>query len=123
LSVTIAADVSRCPAERLSSATRHEDSGALVIAGLLPGLDIAAVRAYCEQVVPQHALHQVRMETVLTRGTVTIVERRAPWREDLGPEWSTVGIARLRYTAARDRWTLSGRGRYASWHRYDRIEP
>ena len=63
------------------------------------------------------------METVLARGTVTIGERRAPWREDSGPEWSTAGIARLRHTAARGRWTLFWRNRNARWHRYDRIEP
>jgi hypothetical protein len=124
LSVTVAVNVSRCPADRLSSAAqRHEHSGAPIIASVLPGLDVAAVRAYCEQAVPPHALHQVRMETVLTRGAVTIVERRAPWREDFGPEWSTAGIARLRYTAARDQWTLYWRDRNARWHRYHRIEP
>ena len=90
---------------------------------MLPKLDVAAVRAYCEQRVPPHALHQVRVEAVLTRGAVTIVERRAPWREDYGPEWSTGGIARLRYTAARGEWTLYWRDRNARWHRYDLIDP
>lgn len=42
---------------------------------MLPDLDVAAIRAYCEQVVPSHALHEVRMEAVPTRGAVTIVER------------------------------------------------
>jgi hypothetical protein len=46
-----------------------------IIVGVLPKLDVAAVRAYCEQRVPAHALHQVRVEAVLTRGAVTIVER------------------------------------------------
>jgi len=31
---------------------------------------------------------------------LTIVERRTRWREDLGPEWINVPIARPRYTAA-----------------------
>lgn len=63
------------------------------------------------------------MEAVLTRGAVTIVERRAPWREDYGPDWSTSEIARLRYTAIRREWTLYWRDCNARWHRYDRIEP
>jgi hypothetical protein len=100
-----------------------ETEAGLILDSVLPGLDVAAVRAYCEQVVPPHALHQVRVEAVLTRGAVTIVERRAPWREGYGPEWSTSGVARLRYVVARGEWTLYWRDRNARWHRYDRIEP
>jgi hypothetical protein len=50
-----------------------------------PPLDIAAVVAYCEQRVPPHALYQVRIEAVIDRHAVTLVERRAPWRPSLGP--------------------------------------
>jgi hypothetical protein len=106
-----------------AAAQRREGSRRLILAGMLPGLDVAAVRAYCEQVVPPHALHQVRVEAVLVRCAVTIVARRAPWREDYGPEWSTPGVARLRYTATRGEWTLYWRDRNARWHRYDRLEP
>jgi Protein of unknown function (DUF3024) len=60
---------------------------------------------------------------VLTRGAVTIVERRAPWREDYGPEWTSRGVARLRYTAKSGVWTLYWSDRNARWHRYDLIEP
>jgi Protein of unknown function (DUF3024) len=95
-------------------AQRREARGPFIIAGVLPGLDVAAVRAYCEQRVPPHVLYQVRVEVVLTRGAVTIVQRRAPWREDYGPEWSTLGT-RLRYTAARGKWTLYWRDRNARW--------
>lgn len=90
---------------------------------MLPAVDVAAVRAYCEQRVPPHALHQVRVEAVLTRGAATVVERRAPWRADYGPEWTATGIARLRYTVARGEWALYWRDRNARWHRYDLIEP
>jgi hypothetical protein len=93
------------------------------IARVLPGLDVAAVRHYCEQRVPPHALHQVRSELVLARGAVTIVERRAPWREDYGPEWTSRGVARLRYTAKSGVWTLYWSDRNGRWHRYDLIEP
>jgi hypothetical protein len=53
-----------------------------------PPLDIAAVIAYCEQRVPPHALYQVRMEAIVDRHAVTLVERRAPWRPEFGPEWT-----------------------------------
>ncbi len=62
---------------------------------MLPGLDVAAIRHYCEQRVPPHALHQVRIEARM----VTVMECRAPWHEEYGPEWTRRGIARFRYTA------------------------
>ncbi|HVA19929.1 MAG TPA: DUF3024 domain-containing protein [Solirubrobacteraceae bacterium] len=72
--------------------------------------------------LPPHALHQVRSELVLTRGAVTIVERRAPWREDYGPEWTSRGVACLRCTIKSGVWTLYWSDRNARWHRYDPIE-
>jgi hypothetical protein len=90
---------------------------------VLPGLDIAAVRHFSEQRVPPHALHQVRLEAQVTRSAVTIVERRAPWRPDYGPQWTSRGIARLRYTKSIGRWTLYLSDRNERWHLYDRIDP
>lgn len=90
---------------------------------MLPGLAVAALRHYCEQRVQPHALHQVRVELRESRGAATIVERRAPWREDYGPEWTTLGIARFRYVAKDELWSLYWRDRNAKWHRYDLIEP
>jgi hypothetical protein len=101
---------------------RTSDAG-VTIALVLPGLDVAAVRHYCEQRVPPHALHQVRVELVTTRGAVTIVERLAPWREEIGPEWTSHGVARLRYRAKSGIWRLYWKDRNARWHRYDPIEP
>ncbi len=36
----------------------------------------------------------------------TIVERRAPWSEDLGPEWSSQPIAQLRFDGDTMSWSL-----------------
>ena len=58
-----------------------------------------------------------------TANTVTIVERRAPWRPDFGPEWTTGPVARLRYVHKYRHWTLLWRDRNERWHRYDRVEP
>ncbi|MFL6110051.1 MAG: hypothetical protein ACJ786_01660 [Catenulispora sp.] len=52
--------------------------------------------------MPEHARHQVRVECQVALRHLTIVERREPWREDLGPEWTSFPIARLRYTATAD---------------------
>ena len=88
-----------------------------------PPLDIAAVIAYCEQRVPPHALYQVRMEAVVDRHVVTLVERRAPWRPEFGPEWTRSPVARLRWSASRREWTLYWRDRNHRWHHYKYTAP
>ncbi len=90
---------------------------------VLPDLDVARVRRWCAVRVPEHARHQVRVECVAAPRHLTIVERRAPWREDLGPDWTTFPIARLRYTAADRSWTLYWRDRNLRFHRYDQLAP
>ena len=54
---------------------------------------------------------------------LTIVERRAPWREGLGPEWTAFPIARLRYTAVDKSWTLYWRDRNLRFRIYERLTP
>jgi hypothetical protein len=72
----------------------------------LPELDVAQAQRWCAVRVPEHARNQVRVECEVAPRHLTIVERRAPWREDFGPEWTSFPIARLRYTAADKTWTL-----------------
>ena len=88
----------------------------------LPDLDVARVRRWCEARVPQRARHQVRVECDVAPGHLTIVERRAPWRED-GSEWTTSPIARLRYSATDGTWTLLNHDRNLRFHAYDLIGP
>jgi len=59
----------------------------------VPELDLARIRRHVDARVPSRAAAQVRMEVVVRGTAVTIVERRPPWRADLGPEWSRVPIA------------------------------
>jgi hypothetical protein len=73
--------------------------------------------------VPEHARHQVRVECQIAPRHLTIVERRAPWREDLGAEWTSVPIARLLYTVAEESWTLHWRDRNLRFHAYDQLAP
>ena len=89
----------------------------------LPELDVARVQRWCAVRVPDHARHQVRVECQVAARHLTIVERRAPWREDLGPEWISFPIARLRYTAANKSWTLYWRDRNLRFHIYDPLPP
>ena len=88
----------------------------------IPELDLARIRRYVEARVPPRARHQVRLEVEVEGVTVSIVERRALWRPDVGPEWSRFAIAGLRYSPTHGAWTLFWRDRNLRWHRYDRID-
>jgi hypothetical protein len=51
------------------------------------------------------------------------VERRVPWPEGDGSEWTTLPIARLRYTMADRSWRLFWRDRNLRFHEYDLLGP
>ncbi|MGE3288888.1 MAG: DUF3024 domain-containing protein [Pseudonocardia sp.] len=89
----------------------------------LPEPDVTHVQRWCAGRVPEHARHQVRVECDVAPGHLTIIERRAPWREDLGPDWTSFPIARLRYTVVDRSWTLCWRDRNLRFHLYDRMAP
>jgi len=89
----------------------------------IPETDIARVKRYCDQRVPEHAKHQVRVEVDVDERSITIVEVRAPWREDFGPEWTRFPIARMRYTEKTKLWTLYWRDRNLQFHVYNRVSP
>jgi hypothetical protein len=91
-------------------------------AGLLE-LDLARVRRWYQQRVPEHARSQVKVECDVTPRHLTIVECRPPWRQDMGAEWTRFPIARLRYTKATRQWSLYWRDRHLRFHLYDRITP
>lgn len=79
----------------------------------LPETDLVRVRRWCEQRIPAHAQHQVRLEHQTHGHTVTIVERRAPWHPDYGPEWTTRPVAQLRHSA--NGWRLYWPDRNTRW--------
>jgi hypothetical protein len=85
----------------------------------LPDLDVARVQRWCTARVPEHARHQVRVECEVAASHLTIVERRAPWRGDLGPEWTSLPIARLRYTGPTRTWALFFRDRNLRFRAYN----
>jgi hypothetical protein len=79
------------------------------------------VGRYCEQRVPPRVRDKIRLEYEIRANSVTIVERRPPWREDLGPEWSRLTVAQLRY--ANNKWAMCWSDRNGSWHFYDLFDP
>ncbi|MGH2512589.1 MAG: DUF3024 domain-containing protein [Candidatus Limnocylindrales bacterium] len=90
---------------------------------VLSDLDLAKIRRYIAVRVPDHMAGQIRLELTVRGKSVTIVERRPPWRADVGPEWSSLAVAEFRFDPTGARWTLHWRDHNARWHRYDWIEP
>lgn len=88
-----------------------------------PEQDVARVQRWCAARVPEQARHQVRVECDVAPRHLAIIERRPPWHADLGPEWTSFPIARLRYTATDQSWTLYWRDRNLRFHIYDRLAP
>jgi hypothetical protein len=64
------------------------------------------VNELCERRVPEFARDQLRLESRVRGDAITIVERRAPWREDFGPEWTEGKVAQLRFHSATRTWEL-----------------
>ncbi len=89
---------------------------------VIPALDLARIARYCESRVPPEHRDQVRVEHDVRGRSVSILECRAPWRPDLGTEWTRTRIAQLRYDTDARRWTLYWADRNARWHRYDLID-
>lgn len=85
----------------------------------LPETDVARVKRWCEQRVPERARHQVRVECDVAQRHLTIIERRVPWRGEDGSEWTRLPIARLRYTKTSRTWSLYWRDRNLCFHAYD----
>jgi hypothetical protein len=90
---------------------------------MLPETDLARIRELCEARVPPEARKHVRVGLEHERQAVNIVERRPPWREDYGPEWSRLPIARLRYVASKRLWTLYYHRHTGRWERYPLLGP
>jgi Protein of unknown function (DUF3024). len=89
----------------------------------LSEIDLAKIRRFAEGRVPPRARHQVRLELDVHGHAVTIVERRAPWSPTIGPEWTSIPIAQLRFNRLTRLWQLYWRGADLRWHRYDGLGP
>jgi hypothetical protein len=88
--------------------------------------DLARIQAWIDEKnesIPEHIREQIRYEIGSTNRTVTILECRPPWRDDLGPEWTRLPVARLRYTQTRKEWSLYWSDRHGRFHEYDLIRP
>jgi hypothetical protein len=89
----------------------------------LPALQVAQVQRWCADRVPEQMRDQVRIECLIGARHLTIVDRRPPWRDDAGAEWSSLPVARLRWTTATRSWTLYWPDRNSNFHRYEWLPP
>lgn len=89
---------------------------------VVPELHLHQVARWCAQRVPEQVRDEIRIEHQPRGKSLTIVERRPPWKPELGPEWTTQRIAQLRYGDDL-RWRLYWADRNGRWHPYDQIKP
>lgn len=82
---------------------------------------VAQVERYCDERVRAEARPEIRIEHTVRGNAITIVERRPPWSELVGPEWSTTKVAQLRYDAGL--WTLYCSDSSDRWWLYDDADP
>jgi Protein of unknown function (DUF3024) len=81
------------------------------------------VKQFCEQHVPRDQRDQLRLECSVRGNSITLLERRPPWSELIGSDWTSMKIAQLRYDAADRSWTLYCADRNERWWPYDFAEP
>ena len=84
---------------------------------------IRQVAAYCESRVPLDQRSEVRLEHSIRGTRITIVERRPPWSSLVGPEWTSMNIAQLRYDEQTRTWSLYAADRNSRWFLYDNVGP
>jgi hypothetical protein len=92
----------------------------------IPELHLHQITRWCQQRVPTHVRDKVRVEHRVRGRNVTVVERRPPWSPAVGPEWTTMPIAQLRYIPpppAGGRWRLYWADRNNRWHLMDDVPP
>jgi hypothetical protein len=115
------------PSGLLGHAIAHGASNGTLRAVALPSdvreTAIAAVQRYCEQRIPPAVRSEVQLEHSVRGNSITIVERRPPWSELVGPEWTSTRIAQLRYEASSGTWALYCADRNDRWWPYDFAEP
>lgn len=90
---------------------------------MVPEDDLAFVRRWADRRVPAHLRELGRIDVDVSDRAITILECRPPSRDDIGPEWTRLPIARLRFTKTRSEWTLYWCDRRLRYHRYDDVAP
>jgi hypothetical protein len=82
-----------------------------------------AVQTYCESRVPQDLRDELRIECTRHGKSITILERRPPWKPDLSSAWSETKVAQLRYEDSAGTWSLHCSDSGGRWHVFDDVGP
>ncbi len=85
----------------------------------VPDPHLRQILRWCEERIPEQALHEVRVECTVRTSHVTIFEVRAPLTGDDGGEWTRRPIAQLRHDGLL--WRLYGPDRKARWQLLDDV--
>lgn len=81
----------------------------------------AKLDTYSARRIPARLRDEMRLEHKVRGNSITLIERRPPWRG--GGAWSSSPIAQLRYSADDGAWTLHCCDRNRRWHVYEFAEP
>jgi Protein of unknown function (DUF3024) len=85
---------------------------------------VMATQAFCASRIPDVLGDQIRLDVSRRGRSITIHEARPPWDPDrMGPEWTTVRVAQLRYDASSKTWALYCSDSGGRWWSYEEIEP
>jgi hypothetical protein len=84
---------------------------------------VTRIERFCQERVRPDARSEMRLEHSVRGNAITIVERRAPWSKRVGPEWTSMKIAQLRYDPSDRTWTLYCADRNERWWPYHFAEP
>lgn len=84
---------------------------------------IALVATYCATKIPSEHDDKIRLEYKVRGNTITIYERRPPWREDFGPEWTSMRICSMQWDPVTRLWTLYARDRNDRRLDYPYLDP
>jgi Protein of unknown function (DUF3024) len=67
---------------------------------------MTSVESFCRLRVPATLRDQMRLEAKIRGNSITVMERRPPWGEGIGSEWTSLKIAQLRYDPQTALWSL-----------------
>lgn len=92
----------------------------------VPDLHLRQIARWCDRRVPAGLREELRVEYRLRGHNVTIVECRPPFLEELGPDWTELRVAQLRYLPpppTGGQWTLYWADRNDRWHPLPDLPP
>ena len=93
-------------------------------AAMVPEVDVHRVLRWAGGHNHPDHLHELRIEVDVSPTSITVMECRPRWEPDaINAQWIRFPIARLRFIASKEQWSLYWRDRNLAFHRYERVPP